>query len=559
MPRGNPDWLPPLLDSRLLRPEGTDACVVPLPQRRVEYFYLDRSSTAPKHGTESPALHSARESQKEGASDATGTAGAALLSQDVSDAEGSVAQSHLEGVRTSAVPVGGAAATPQRGVSHRDVSETRREEKPRSGGGAERETDKEKTTLCRRRATCEIYSIEDEVASDRASLPSSRTSDDGPCSVVSRSTGPMKTRRDRSGDLPSPTRAMSVPAAAGRAGSHAPKAENCPTLPPNENDVEEWLLISGASLSMVLGSMPVGRRDISSRSANRDSQLNPETLALQEHDAGGECPKSQDNDNAAEVEARASMQDREKITTKQGDDDSQADPARAPESGPVTLQEATGSLDEKKENMRIPSEEVETVTQLEERLLPMQVPPVPSFCRTETGPGTREAGQIGSVVRALQEMRGNNDRTEESPGRNREISDREEPDSAPATEVEGQTHVSSSNKMQNGSVTPHHSKKKPAELEKVEEEEESTDTAETPCVKALAKKWSRGMSGSGGQVRRKCSSHLSSPRARGMSEGRYPRELIRVNGKRIAARVHAQVYVSFLFPVHAVRFGRRNT
>ncbi|PHJ24536.1 hypothetical protein CSUI_001607 [Cystoisospora suis] len=516
--RGNSDWLPPLLDSRLLRPEGTDSSAVPLPQRHVEYFYLDRNSAVPKHGDESPALVSARDSLKEGTSGSTGRGAVALLSQDVSNVEGSVTPGSSEDARASGFPgqAGAGAGMLRKRSSQGTVSEKGGDEKVRTGGLEK--IDKEKMSLCRRRATCEIYSIEDEIASDRASLPSSRTSEDNPSAAASRGAGPVKSEREQTGDVSSPARAVCPPGASGRAESRAHKAENCATLPPNENDVEEWLLISGASLSMVLGSIPVDRDDTASRNSSRQIPSSRESAIPQDNDRGEQWVQSLDDGEREKGDTEEDTPVLEQPAADDAKEDSHAERVSASEAARTGVQEGSESPDEKTEKMEIPSEKVETVSAVEEHLLATEPPPsAPSSFLAETGPGTREAGQIDSVVRALQERERVADPTEDVSQTNKEMPCREVPgDSSSGMEAERQGQVPKLRKVQTGSKTSIHSKKKPAELQKLEEEEEeSTSVTETPSVKALTKKWSRGMSGNGGQVRRRCSSHLASPRARG--------------------------------------------
>ncbi|CBZ51812.1 conserved hypothetical protein [Neospora caninum Liverpool] len=218
------EWQPPLLDSRAMPPESAAGRGVP--GHVVEYFFLD-------------ACAAARTGKRAAGADADpATDSLAAPSGDSRDARPLAFDAGLPG----AADAGAAAASRSSSRSslslrwdsrgHVDPSEAT---PPRSAAGRGtgrrglyRSVSHTAAFVECRRATCEIYALEDEAFSDSASLPPLE----------------LGTRRGTSAS-PGAARSASVEPSAEPLGEGA----LLPSLPPKDNAVAEWLLMSGASLS----------------------------------------------------------------------------------------------------------------------------------------------------------------------------------------------------------------------------------------------------------------------------------------------------------------------
>ncbi|PFH33024.1 hypothetical protein BESB_082230 [Besnoitia besnoiti] len=275
-PARRTDWHPPFLDSRALEPEPSKTSS---PSRRVEYYFLAASAAARRRRAGVKAAQGSRTRAGTGPAvrdrEAAGDQRAAELDDSLNLADSAEEEEEVPSRSSSSFSLssrlvsreslGGEAL--ERLFSHECLAATGKEPQPRHYSAF---------VQCRR-ATCEIYSMEDEASSDGVSLssraPTARTAQgeeaaqrrDGDAATTAEVT------REKSGD----ERGVS----SGRA--------LCPTLPLQDNAVEEWLLISGASLPpLALAKLVAPDRPPPTGLAGDCPEVGEETPAAAQHPAG---------------------------------------------------------------------------------------------------------------------------------------------------------------------------------------------------------------------------------------------------------------------------------
>ncbi|KEP61828.1 UNVERIFIED_CONTAM: hypothetical protein HHA_239400 [Hammondia hammondi] len=213
------EWEPPFLDSRLMTPECASGRGVP--PHIVEYFFLDACAAARRAGGDKETHARAPDTEARANGDRRSPRVSVGLE---ASAEGDLAS---QGSSLSS-------------LSHRwesresegDLSDRLRETvagAPRFGRrGLYRSLSHTAAFVECRRATCEIYALEDEAQSDGASPAL-----EGDARRRAAPGGPR-----RAGGVPVSAHAEALPETALR-----------PTLPPKDNAVAEWLLMSGATLA----------------------------------------------------------------------------------------------------------------------------------------------------------------------------------------------------------------------------------------------------------------------------------------------------------------------
>ncbi|KYF40029.1 hypothetical protein TGARI_239400 [Toxoplasma gondii ARI] len=213
------EWEPPFLDSRLMTPECASARGM-LPHI-VEYFFLDARAAARRGGSDKETHTRVPEAEARSSGDRR--SGRVSLGLGAS-ADGDVAS---RGSSLSSLSHRGESRESEGDLSDRlrePVSGT-----PRSGRrGLYRSLSHTAAFVECRRATCEIYALEDEVQSDGASPAL-----EGAARHRAAPGGPRRARG-----------ASFLPHA-----ESLPEAALHPTLPPKDNAMAEWLLMSGASLA----------------------------------------------------------------------------------------------------------------------------------------------------------------------------------------------------------------------------------------------------------------------------------------------------------------------